>query len=239
MLAKIDGGRARDAACIMFAAWIAFVVAGLHFYGMVDDTPYAHIIDEHTALGWAWRIVEYGSVLALLAVLVGGLPIAWQIWRNAPAQRRFFWVPVIAFLVIAAPIVFVLVKVLTNQIHPVAGATPNYVPLIVYGILFLAAAIASTWAVIVAVRRAPIADRFYQFALVPALVTALLMAVMTGGAIAWSIIASGKGVAGFSDLNPLTTSPALGSLIFTCTWMALATLVGIIGLARGVRQQAS
>jgi ribose/xylose/arabinose/galactoside ABC-type transport system permease subunit len=106
------------------------------------------------------------------------------------------------------------------------------------GILFLIGAIASTAAVAAAVARSEIGrQRFrtlgvriviepYRFALLPATVAALAMAVTVGGVIGWGIVAHHVAPHAFTLGTSLIWLAIVGA-------MAVATLIAAIGVARG------
>ena len=75
-------GRLRAVALTVFCAYIGFVLAGLTFYLMVDDSPFVPLMGTYLELGAAWLVVAGGSAIALLAVVVGGLPIGLTILRQ-------------------------------------------------------------------------------------------------------------------------------------------------------------
>src|SRR5438477_13078075 len=78
----------RTAEITTFCAYIAFVVAGLALYGMVDDSPFIPLMNAHIDLAAAWYVIAGGSGIALLAVVLGGLPIGFTMLRRALAARR-------------------------------------------------------------------------------------------------------------------------------------------------------
>src|SRR2546426_1417874 len=95
-------GRLRAVALTVFCAYIGFVLAGLTFYLMVDDSPFVPLMGTHLELGAAWLVVAGGSAISLLAV-VGGLPIGLTMLRQGITARRrdlllLLFVPVISLL---------------------------------------------------------------------------------------------------------------------------------------------
>src|SRR5438132_9931238 len=94
-------GRLRKAEMIVFCAYIAFVVAGLALYGMVDDSPFIPAMNRHVELAAAWYAIAAGSGLALVAVVAGGLPFGLAIVKRIFTEKRrdllmLMAVPVIA-----------------------------------------------------------------------------------------------------------------------------------------------
>jgi len=94
----------RTGILIVFAAYIAFIVAGMALYGLADDSPMAALMRTGTDLPLlaSWLTVQAGALIALLAVVAGGLPLAWVVMRRVVTSGRqdlrFLLVPVFAFL---------------------------------------------------------------------------------------------------------------------------------------------
>jgi hypothetical protein len=149
----------RTTIALVFAAYIGFVIGGLSLYGLVDDSPAAQLMKTDAALRTAWNAIELGSVIALLAVIVGGLPLALAILRRALTssrrELRLLLVPVAAFLALMLyGAMMAAVAGGALQIHGVVPAVSpdNFPPgnkLLLGGFMltFILGAIASTAAV--------------------------------------------------------------------------------------------
>ncbi|HMK09925.1 MAG TPA: hypothetical protein VK449_12925 [Anaerolineales bacterium] len=151
--------RQRTAILIVFAAYVGFIVAGLAFYGLVDDSPAVPLLRTDPPLAAAWRTVQVGSVLGLLAILIGGLPLALSVLRHAARTRRglpLLLVPAVALLALLA-YVGLLALVASGSVH-LPGVAPRVSPddfplgnrLLLGGLLLLfvlgaAASIAAVW----------------------------------------------------------------------------------------------
>lgn len=236
----------RAAEIQIFAAWIAFVIAGLAFNGMMDDSPYLPLMGNvgldfnfNHPLGLAWTALAGGSVVALLAGLVGGLPVAYAAWRRSPQVRRLFLIPVLAFVAIGIPPAIAIGLTVTGVVHtrtPVGAATGGYIG-IGYGVLFVAAAIASTWAVTRAIRLSDVGERPLRFAVVPGIVTTLAMALMLGASIAWGVAAHAQLPGNFDSLNLFAGYPTFASWGIVVVVMLIATIVAAIGCIRSVMER--
>jgi hypothetical protein len=78
----------RTTILIVFAAYIGFVIAGFGLVGLADDSPMISLMKTKPALAAAWTTIQAGSVVALLAVVIGGLPLALTVIRRALAPHR-------------------------------------------------------------------------------------------------------------------------------------------------------
>ena len=78
----------RTTALTLFCAYITVVVAGLAFYGMVDDSAFIPAMDAHASLSACWLIIEAGAAVSLAAVVVGGIPIGLATLSFALAHKR-------------------------------------------------------------------------------------------------------------------------------------------------------
>lgn len=231
--------RLRASAITVFCAYIGFVVAGLAFNGILDDNPLTQLRTSHPALHDAVLVIQGGAVVALLAVLIGGLPIGWAALRQAQRERRMrtlllFAAPPLALLaLIVYAAVFVVLAL--QQSKPLYGGAPTYlIALYIIGaVLFCLAAIVSAAAVAVAIVRSSVSERLYRFARIPAMVTTLAMVVMLAATIAWGLLANAD------DQQAFLHAPGLFQLPTVVVWagvvaaMAVATVVAIVGLARG------
>src|SRR5438552_1127041 len=160
----------RTAIITVFCAYIGFVLAGLAFYEMVDDSPFAPMMGTHLDLLAAWVAVEGGSAIALLAVAVGGVPIGLMVLVRAWIAKRkdlllLMSVPVIALLTLGA---FVLVVAAittgfftTPNKQPAIEMVSPWVPTAFVG-LFLLAAIGSVAAVCLAIVRSDVGEHTFK-----------------------------------------------------------------------------
>ncbi len=239
--------RLRSAEITIFAAWIAFVVAGLHFYGLMDDSMYvASTSSRVPGLGvffepnmgnprvLAWNALAAGSGIALLAILAGGLPLAYAAWRRSPQVRRLFLVPVAAFVAIALPPGIAIAFNRAGGSHGPIGIATNLTLSLSYSLLFIVAAVASTWAVARAISQSEVNERVLRFAYLPAVVATLAMALMLGATVAWGIFAHSQYPQFFDSSNFLATYPTLASWSVIVTVMAIATAVAAVGCIRGM-----
>jgi hypothetical protein len=194
---------------MVFAAFIGFVIAGFSLVGLADDSPMIPLMKTNPALAAAWMTIQIGAAVALLAVVIGGLPLAVTIIRRALASdkrsRRLLLVPVFSFLALVLYLGFVFL-VGTGRIRimgVVQAVQPGNFPagnrLMLEGLMlvFILGAIASTLAVWKAISNTDteqetfhaagrsLTVKIYQFAFVPAVITTLAMLVMLLATIAW------------------------------------------------------
>jgi len=248
----------RTTLLIVFAATIGFIVAGIGLVGLADDSPMVPLMKTNTALSAAWTTIQAGAVVALLAVVIGGLPLALTVIRRALSDGHrglgLLLVPIFAFLAVILYVAFIF-AVARQWIHipgvfpvvPTTGAFPPGNRLLLAGLMavFILGAIASTAAVWKVISKPDVEQetfrflrgtatvRIYSFAFLPAVITASAMLVMLAATVAWGWMA-------FSAL-PQVLAGNYGSWgMSTRLWyftilavMALSTAAAFFGLARG------
>jgi hypothetical protein len=211
---------------IVFWAWIVFVLAGLGFYGLLDDNPLTKLAASVPALQWSVLAVQAGAVLALLAVAAGGLPIAWAVLRFALGQRRrdvilLLAVPLLCALVLGlAGAALILIARLPN-----AAAQGGFVFFVGVVGLFLLAALVSPAAVSAAVLRSPVNEAWYRLARWPSAGAVAAMAWTLCAVVAWGIsanLAAPQAFHGALGLLGLNTDLSWAGVV---VGMCLATLV--------------
>ena len=130
--------------------------------------------------------------------------------------------------------VLIVVPVIIDNMD--GGNTPR-VAAILYAILFLLAALASTATVCVAVARNEIEERYYRFALIPATVATVTMILILGLMITWGLrlqadvpyLFYGQQTLG-NTMNTTTQAEWLGVVIV----MAISIVIAIGALIRGL-----
>jgi hypothetical protein len=232
----------RRAEITVFCAWIAFVIAGLAFQKVSEYDDFLNAAHASPLIGASYLALEVGAVVALLAVLAGGLPLALSALRHALAARRgdvllLLGVPVLAFmgLVMYGYVGLQVVGSAATPSSASAGPTPQGKALFLglIGVLILGAA-ASSWAVSTAISRSAVDPHWYRFARLPALVTVLSLAVMCVATVTWGLALRAERPQLFTgDDGIVATSTALSWLIIAAV-MLLATLVALAALFRGL-----
>jgi hypothetical protein len=246
----------RTTILIVFTAYIAFIIAGFSLVAFADDSPLVPLMQTNAALSAAWTTIEVGSVIALLAVVIGGAPLAWTIIRRAvTSQRRdlrLLLVPLYAFLALMLYTAF-MVAAAFEWIHipglqPVVqnGVMPLANRLLMTGeiLVFILGAVASTFAVWKVVSRTEVEQEtlplpgkptisLYEFAFGPALVATFAMLVMFAATVVWGWLAFSARPDLFSgNMGPLMSSTR-GSFAFTLILMGLSAGAACFGLIRG------
>jgi hypothetical protein len=223
----------------VFGAYIAFVIAGIGFQKMTEDVMKSSLPSSHPILMVAYVIVEGGAALSLLAVLVGGLPLAWSALRYAFAQRRGdilarFAVPPIALAVVWGYLVFLV------HLDP-GGATAATIHsparILAVGSLiavFVVAAAASTGAVLSAIARSEITPRLYRFARIPGMLLTVAMAGMLLAVVAWVLALWQAAPAQFFGNDGLLASSTILSSLAQVILMLGAIAVAARAIARGM-----
>ena len=247
----------RTTLLLVFTAYIGFVIGGLSFYGLVDDSPAVVLMKTNTSLSTTWRTVQIGSAISLLAVVAGGLPLALTILRRAltVSRRDLRWlmIPVVSFL--AFLFYGVLLAAVGKGWLQIPGVAPKVSPdnfpignrLLLGGLMlvFVAGAIASTASVWKMVSSAWTEEtpvklfgsttplRLYDYAFPLAIVTTLSMLLMLIATLLFGWLASSALPQWFAgDYGLLLTHTTL-SFGTTIAIMTLSTALAIFGLARG------
>jgi MFS family permease len=227
----------RRSAITVFCAWIAFVLAGMAFNQMIEDDV-RRLNGAHPDIAAAYYVLMGGAVVALLAVLVGGLPVAYAALRRALTDRRRDIPLLLAVPLVALAVWLFSTWFIANVIAPSAKSLSDStrgIAFVSWVGLFILAAIASAAAVSVAVARAEVSPNVFRFALGPATVATLAMVVMTGAVIAWGLIIHSEVPAYLSsNTTPFKTSVS-AHLIGQIAVMLIGTLIAVTALIRGYR----
>jgi hypothetical protein len=247
----------RTTILMVFASYIAFIIAGMSLEGVLDDSPLVPLMQTDPAPAFAMSVIRVASVLALLAVIIGGMPLAVTVIRHALASDRanlkLLLVPVVSFAVLVLYFGFILLISLGRiQIAGIVQAVqPNNFPLgnrlLLAGLMliFVLGAIASTWAVWKAISHTDIGQasfhpigrtvniNLYKFAYFPAVITSISMAVMAIATIIWSKMvfsALPQVFLGNFGLWQTSTQPWIYGIIAV---MLISSLTAFLGVVRG------
>lgn len=255
--------RLRASAIVVFCAYIAFVVAGMGYQFMTDYVVSSGLQDAQPVLSDSFLIVQIGAVVALLAVLIGGLPVAFAAWRFAIIRRRWsilalFGVPVVAFAALVGYLQLIIRLRLTQGLYQADGgwhlgysqavtrmglipAHPTHTgPTTLdqlYGgglfALFILGALASAWAVSAAIARVQLSDRLLRFTRLLALLTTLTMGVMLAATVVWGLGLLASAPDVFMGNAGVLATNTAFNWSSVIAVMGIATVVAIIGLVRG------
>lgn len=80
--------RRQNSVAFLFYSYLAAVAAGVNFYWTVDDTPLAAAMHTHARLFTSWNLVQAGAILALIAAVLGSMPVYLATVRTAIAAGR-------------------------------------------------------------------------------------------------------------------------------------------------------
>jgi hypothetical protein len=227
--------RFRQCELLVLWAWVVFVLAGLGFYGLLDDNPLSHMTNAPT-LELSVLAVQAGAVLALLGVTVGGLPIGWSVARFAVVQRRrdilaLLVVPAVCALVLGlAGITLVIVANVSGA--PTGGGVSLFFSIVA---LFPVAAISSAAAVSAAVVRSPVSERWYRQARLPNAGAVAAMALTFCAVVAWGISANAAAPQAFHGALGLLGLSTDLSWVGVLAGLGLATIVAAVALARSFK----
>jgi hypothetical protein len=246
----------RTAVLIVFAAYITFVVAGFSLAAFADDSPFVPLMEGNAALSVAWTTIQVGSVISLLAVVIGGAPLAWTVIRRSlTSQRkdlRLLMIPLYAFFAFVLYTAFMIA--VAFEIIPI----PGFQPVVQNGILppvnrvlmsgeilvFVLGAVVSTIAVWKVISRTDVEQdtlplpgkptvKLYEFAFGPAVIATIAMLVMFVAALVWGWLAfTARPDLLSGNLGPMMTS-TLGSFSFSLVLMAIAAGAACFGIVRG------
>jgi hypothetical protein len=247
----------RTTILMVFASYVAFIVAGMSLVGLLDDSPMIPLMQTDPAPAFVMGVIRITAVLALLAVIIGGMPLAVTVIRHVLASDRtsikLLLVPVLSFAILMLYFGFVfLVGTGQIQIPGVAQVVQsNNFPLgnrlLLAGLmlLFVLGAVASTWAVWKVISRTDIerasfrpAGRIvninlYKFAYIPAVITTVSMLVMAVATIIWSKMvfsALPQVFWGNFGLWQTSTQPWVYGIIAV---MILSSVMAFLGVAHG------
>jgi hypothetical protein len=218
--------RYRSSLITIFCAFVAFAIAGIGLQKMTEYDDFTNVAHHQLVVGIPFRVVYYGSALLLLVVLVGGMPLALAVARQALRERRYgiaslFAVPPVA---LALFIGFVIALARAKAGSP--PGDPGTVHVIVAA--FVLTAMVSTGAVALAIWRTPVSTGLYRFAVWPALVATGFMVVMSAATLIAGL--------GLRSLAPEVMPDMFSYYVFTW-WnvtilMGIASLIAVIGAVR-------
>ena len=246
----------RTTILVVFAAYIGFIVAGFSLVGMADDSPMMPLMKTNLPLAATWTTIQVGAAVALLAVVIGGLPLALTVFRRALGSNRhalrLLLVPVFAFMVLVLYVGFIFLvwtgRIQISGVYTVVqpGNFPpgNRLMLAGFMLVFVLGAFASTLAVWKAVSGTDVEQeifhvgdrtlsvKIYTFAYVPAVITTISMLVMLLATLAWGRLAFSSLPQVFAgDFGPWGTSTRVWYFGIVAL-MSLCTLAAFFGLAR-------
>jgi len=219
--------RARASTITVLCAYSLFIVAGCGFAKLPEDDGVAVVTRAHPMIGLAYALTAASSLVALLAVVAGGLPLAVAALRAARAARRrdvplLFAVPPLALAAFVAVTVFL--ERLTSG--------PSHVAILIFAGAFVLAVLVSAAAVSAAIARSQVGGRLLSCTRAPTMLVALAMVAMLASTVVW-----GLGLRAYAP-HLFARMDATGAYgVFTWTrvvaLMALATLAALVGVGRG------
>ena len=229
----------RRSASIIFAAFIAFVIAGIGFQKSNEDIMKSPLPGAHPILAISYDVMMAGAVVALLAILIGGLPVAFAALRYALANRRFdivsrFLVPPVALLVVIAGFFIVATFNIGGATAATLHTPARFAAIGGLIVLFVLAAITSAYAVLSAIARSDINEQVLRFTLLPGALATIAMLAMVAALAGWSVGLWQNAPAHFFGNDGVLATSTLVGIVAQAIIMVVATILAINALARGL-----
>ncbi len=216
----------RRSVLTIFCAYVGIILSGMALQKMTEYDDFQEAARIYPLVGFSFNLVIIAAVVALLAVLVGGLPVAAAVIHSALARKRYgslflLIVPILAFFV------FLGVTLFLERLN---GSGPHL------GLFFgtlIAAALVSPAALCLSVVRSEIPEKFLRFTLQAFALGTLSMVVILVATIIW-----GLGLRVF-DPQLFASNEGVVSTSTTGTWlviviaMTIATSIALIAFIRG------
>lgn len=234
------GSRMRNSVLLVLWAWAGVVAAGVGFQKMTEYEDFTRVARESVPVGAAFDAVFVGAVVALAAVLAGGMPVVVAALKEAASSGR----KDVPLLLCVPPLslgIFVgYALVLTRIVSPALGDPAVHDPVNVMlflsiALVFLLAAAASTASVSAAVGRSGVGERLYRFALYPAALAALAMVIVSIATVVWGLALWWQAPALFTGDDGILATPTAASWLVILTVMGGSTCVAVVGVIRGLR----
>ncbi|MBA2287053.1 MAG: hypothetical protein H0W02_16390 [Ktedonobacteraceae bacterium] len=224
----------------IFCAYVSFILAGLAFQKMTEYADFQEAAQAHTVIGLSFHLVVLGAIVALLAMLAGGLPIVVAVARSALIHKRpgslfLLTVPILAFAV------FLGTTVLLNAIDR-PGTLPVWQLLLYRGFFFgmlIAAAIVSAGSVCFAVARSEVPARLLRFAVLPSVLATLSMVLILAATITWGLGLRDGAPQLFAGNAGIVGTSTIGTWLGIVIAMAVATLLAVLALLRALSARAA
>lgn len=178
----------RRSLLMIFSAYAGFVLAGLAFQKLSESDTFVEATHRYSPIGISFATVVIGSVVALLGILTGGLPIVATIIRHAITQKRPGQLFLLAMPLLACMAFLGVLCFLKNI--PVLFPLPSSSILLRSAFIaaLLITAIISTGAVCFTIARCDqIAERSLRFALLFAQFAIVAMVLMLAATIVWGL----------------------------------------------------
>ena len=232
--------RMRGSVLAVLWAWAGLVVAGVGFRKMTEYDDFVRAARESALVGVAFDAVVVGAVVALVAVTVGGAPVAFVALRRALVEGR----KDVPLLLCVPPLLgagFVAyVLVIVDVIYPALGriAVQDTVNVALFLSLvgaFVLAALASAWAVTAAVGRVEVGGRALRFALYLGAVATAAMAAVLVSTIVWGLALLAQAPALFSGDEGILATPTYATWLAIVVVMAVSAAVAVVASIRGLR----
>ena len=233
--------RMRGAVLAVLWAWASLVVAGVGFRKLTEYHGFVRVARDDMLVGVAFDVVVVGAVVALAAVTVGGVPVAYAALRESLVEGRKD-VPLLLCVPLLSGAGFVgYVLVLMKVIYPALGRTAavhgtvNVALFLSLVGAFMLAALASAWAVTAAVGRIEVGSRILRFAIYAAAVAAVAMTVVLVGTTVWGLglLAQAPGL--FSADEGILATFTYATWLVIVVVMAVSTAVALVASIRGLR----
>lgn len=225
----------RRSVLTIFCAYVGFILAGWGFQKLTEYADFQEVAQTHGIVNLSFHLVVLGAVVALLAVLAGGLPIVIAVIKSAFERRQhgtlfLLAVPILAF------VIFLGVTLFLEAIDRSASRMV-WQPFLYRGLFFgslLAAAIVSPVAVCFAVVRSEIPEKILRFALRSSILVTISMALISASTIIWGLGLQDGAPQLFSGNDGLVSTSTMGTWLSIVIAMGIATVLAAVALIRGL-----
>jgi hypothetical protein len=216
----------RRSVLTIFCAYVGIILSGMALQKLTEYDDFQEVARTYPLVGLSFNLVVLAAMVALFAVLIGGLPVAAAVVRSALARKRYsslflLLVPVVAFFV------FLGVTLVLERLH---GSGPHV------GLFFgtlIAAALVSPAALCLAVVRSEISEKLLRFTLRAFAVGTLSMVVILVATITWGLILHAVDPQLFASNEGVVRTSTTGTWLGIVIAMTAATGVALLALIRG------
>jgi hypothetical protein len=217
-----------------FCAYSGFIVAGIAFQKLNEYHGFIEAAQTHSLVGFSFYLVVIGAVAALLALLVGGVPIVGAVVKDAFVRKHYGLLLLFATPIFAV-VVFVGTVKLLEALVPVESA--QLLILLSRGIFlatFFGAIVVSTGTVCYAVARSEISAKLLRFAVLPSFLMTLSMTVMLVATFVWGLSLWSSVPQLFNSNEGMFGTSTAGGWFKIVLVMGIATALATLSLVRSI-----